>query len=67
MSKPTLEKLNSLRDVQFEDWLSNGVSLRAVSADASGQVNSGILRDGRYFYRVWSKDLRGSTFVWGDK
>jgi hypothetical protein len=46
-------KLRSLDTIPFEEWLEHGVSLRAVSANGDGRVNSGILRNGQYFYRVW--------------
>jgi len=54
-------KLNSLKDVQFEDWHKHGVKLKAVSANSNGRVNSGILKDGRCFYRIWLKS--GSEFL----
>ncbi len=47
------DKLRALDRVPFEQWPQNGVKLRAVSANGDGIVNSGILQDGRYFYRVW--------------
>ena len=34
----------------FEQWPTR---LKAVSANANGIVNSGILSDGRYFSRQW--------------
>lgn len=47
--------LNKLLNVPFEQWRSHGVSLAAVSANANGMVNSGLIRiskKGRkYFYR----------------
>ena len=46
-------KLRSLDAIPFEEWSKHGVSLRAVSANGDGRVNSGILRNGQYFYRVW--------------
>ncbi len=59
----TQEKLNTLLGVEFEKWPKRGVKLRAVSANASGHVNSGILHDGRYFYRAWRNNFSESTFV----
>jgi hypothetical protein len=58
----TLAKLNSLKDINFEAWPKHGVKLRAVSANADGSVNSGILADGRYFHRVWSDNFKRSEF-----
>jgi hypothetical protein len=46
-------KLRSLDAIPFEEWLEHGVSLRAVSANGDGRVNSCVLQDGRYFYRAW--------------
>lgn len=58
----SLEKLNSLLNVPFEQWHTRGVSLRAVSANSSGLANSGILHDGRYFFRVWKDGNSFFTF-----
>ena len=49
-----LIKLNSLSSIPFEEWRSHGVSLRAVSANANGIVESGITSKGVYFYRRWN-------------
>lgn len=55
----TMALLNSLAAVEFEQWHKHGVFFRAVSANANGRVNSGILKDSRYFYR------KGEEFIWG--
>lgn len=52
----TESKLNTLLNIPFEQWPKHGVKLGAVSANANGKVNSGICRDGTYFYRVYEKD-----------
>ena len=44
-------KLNDLKDIPFERWPEYGVVLKAVSANASGIVNSGITNKGIYFFR----------------
>jgi hypothetical protein len=49
----TIEKINQLADVPFEQWPNHGIKLTAVSANANGIVNSGILANGQYFYRKW--------------
>lgn len=64
-----LSKLNELKAVPFEQWPSRGIKLGAVSANADGIVNSGILKGrgvkGVYFYRKWSKGFETSEFVLG--
>ena len=57
------ETLDELREVPFEKWKARGVKLRAVSANAGGVVNSGVLQDGRYFLRQWSNGFKSSSFV----
>lgn len=51
MKSILLKKLNTLLDVPFERWSENGISLKAVSANANGIVQSGILKDKTYFFR----------------
>ena len=58
-------KLNDLKDIPFERWPEYGVVLKAVSANASGIVNSGITNKGIYFFRSWSKDYKDSHFQIG--
>lgn len=58
-------KLNKLLNVPFEQWYQHGIRLKAVSANADGIVNSGILKNGVYFYRKWSNDFTESFFVLG--
>ena len=58
----TQANLNSLANLPFEKWPERGVSLRAVSSSIR-QVNSGILADGRYFYRVRGKSGTPDTFI----
>lgn len=58
-----LAKLNLLLTVPLEQWLSHGVSLKAASANANGQVNSGITSQGVYFFRKWTNGT--SSFVLG--
>lgn len=48
-----IRDLNALLDVPFEQWPRHGFRLRAVSANADGKVNSGVLSSGQYFYRKW--------------
>lgn len=42
--------LNSLKNTPIEQWPSN-IRLKAVSANSSGIVNSGILSNGAHFFR----------------
>ena len=61
-----LKLLNELLEVSFEEWHKRGLRLAAVSANADGRVNSGILKKGKiYFYRKWDKSFTSSTFVLG--
>jgi len=60
-----INKLNALLSVPLEQWLTNGVSLRAASANSSGMVNSGITKDGTYFYRKHNLTNQTSEFVLG--
>ena len=47
-----LSILNSLINTPFEEWHSKGISLKAVSANSSGMVNSGIIKtNGMHFFR----------------
>lgn len=65
-SNVTIEKLNTLKDTPLEQWLENGVSLKAASANAHGKVNSGITRKGNiYFFRKYSDNFSKSEFVLG--
>ena len=64
--KPSLDDLNSLKDIPFEKWPSHRVDLSAVSAGANGLVSSGILRDGRYFTLKHYDNFTRSAFVWGE-
>lgn len=59
------DKLNQLLEVPFELWRSYGLRLKAVSANADGRVNSGILSNGIYFYRKWEPGFQLSSFVIG--
>lgn len=63
MRKVDIKTLNSLKDVPKEQWAQHGVFLSAVSANADGEVNSGILRTGQYFFRKWSAGFTESHFV----
>ncbi len=63
----SVDKLNSLSEVPFEQWRNKGVSVKAVSASANGFVHSGILRTGQYFYRKWSKDFSESRLVFEER
>lgn len=66
MKRVTIEQLRALDQVPFEKWRdTSGIRLKAVSANSHGTVNSGILLDGRYFFRVWSPGFKTSEFVWG--
>ena len=47
------QKLNSLKDIAFEQWPKHGMKLRSVSANSNGLVNSGITNSGVYFFRKW--------------
>lgn len=49
----TVEMLNRLIDTPFEQWRDAGVELRAVSANSHGMVSSGILHNGKHFYKKW--------------
>ena len=60
------DALNSLKSVPFEKWPEHIVSLRAVSANADGMVNSGLLQNGRYFWRKWYRGGEVSEFVLED-
>lgn len=59
----TLPILNELLTTPLEKWSERGVRLRAVRANADGIVASGILKDGRCFYRVDGSSLAESHFV----
>lgn len=59
MERRDLNRLNTLMQIPFEKWNNHGVGLMAVSANAEGLVNSGILSSGEYFYKCWDyKDGR---------
>lgn len=52
-----IDKLNQLINVPMEQWHKRGVDLKAVSANANGRVNSGLVGPSRiHFYRVGSGD-----------
>lgn len=55
-------KLNTLKNIPFEQWPSHGVRLQAVSANGDGIVNSGITSCGTYFFRKWTKNFETSEF-----
>ena len=55
------QKLNTLKDIAFEQWHKHGIKMRAVSANANGLVNSGITSSGVYFFRKWEGNY--SEFV----
>ena len=55
------QKLNSLKNIAFEQWSKHGIKLKAVSANADGLVNSGITKQGIYFFRKWEGN--NSEFV----
>lgn len=59
-----LIKLNSLIDVEIECWHTKGIKLRAASFSANGLVNSGILKDGTYFYKKW--DFCKESYTWSN-
>jgi hypothetical protein len=47
-----LSVLNSLINTPLEEWYSKGVSLKTASTNASGLVNSGIIKtNGMHFFR----------------
>jgi hypothetical protein len=56
--------INSLLFVPFEDWPKHGIHLRAVSANADGHVNSGLIGGrsrylrNRWISRVWDFDFQ---------
>lgn len=60
VKQSVLVTLNTLLDQPFEQW---PLRLKAVSANSDGRVNSGILKDGTYFYRKWSNVFTVSEFV----
>ena len=60
-----LDRLNKLLSVPMEEWRSHGFKFKAVSANAHGIVNSGILSNGTYFYRKWNQGFTESFFVLG--
>lgn len=47
----TMDKIKEMLDTPMEKWAEQGVVLKAVSANADGRVNSGITKDGIYFWR----------------
>ena len=58
-----IDELNKYLDVPFEKW---PIKLSAVSANANGIVQSGILSTGQYFTRKdFNNTVPTSKFVWG--